>query len=59
MAKRELTCDDCFFRQQGLCSLLVPAPCPTFRLAVRGRLAPPVHPRLVPLARRTAERAAA
>jgi len=57
--KRELTCDDCYFRQQSLCALLVPAPCPTFRLAVRGQLAPPRQPRLVPLAQRRAEPAAA
>jgi hypothetical protein len=47
LTKRELTCDDCYFRQESLCALLVPVPCPTFRLAARGQLAPPRQPRLV------------
>ena len=47
MTKRELTCDDCYFRREALCALLVPVPCPTFRLAAKGQLAPPRQPRLV------------
>ena len=58
MTKREPTCEDCYFRQQSLCALLVPVPCPTFRPVVRGHLVPPRQPKLVPLAR-TPEPAAA
>jgi hypothetical protein len=47
MTKREPTCDDCYFRRESLCALCVPVPCPTFRPDVRGRLLPPVQPRLV------------
>ena len=47
MTKHEPTCDDCYFRRELLCALCVPAPCPTFRPAVRGRLLPPLQPRLV------------
>jgi hypothetical protein len=41
MAKptRELTCEDCFFRQNMLCALDLDSPCTTFRPAERG-LAP-------------------
>jgi len=41
MAKptRELTCEDCFFRQNMLCALALDSPCTTFRPAERG-LAP-------------------
>jgi hypothetical protein len=35
------TCDDCFFRQRGLCALDVEAPCPTFREATPQGLVPP------------------
>jgi hypothetical protein len=42
MSKRtQLSCDDCYFRQSGLCALRVDAPCPTFRLASSGSLTPP------------------
>jgi hypothetical protein len=57
MSKRaQLSCDDCYFRQSGLCALRVDTPCPTFRHAARGSLTPPgqapliarqVEPRLV------------
>lgn len=47
--RSEVTCDDCFFRRHGLCALLAQAPCPTFRAASSGSLAPPPQPRLVPL----------
>lgn len=42
------SCDDCYFKRAGLCALTLGAPCPTFRLATRGRLVPPPQPRLVP-----------
>lgn len=49
MAKRvEVTCGDCYFRKSGLCALIVPEPCPTFRAADRGLMRPPAQPRLVP-----------
>ena len=48
MSKRSAaTCEDCYFRQAGLCALPGNAPCPTFRAAVVGRLTPPAQPRLV------------
>jgi hypothetical protein len=37
--KKNVTCDDCFFRKQGLCALKLDGPCCTFRPAERG-LAP-------------------
>jgi hypothetical protein len=38
MAKqtRELTCEDCYFRQNMLCALTLDSPCTTFRPAERG-----------------------
>ena len=50
MAKRrsEVTCDDCFFRREGLCALACNVPCPTFRAATAGALTPPPQPQLVP-----------
>jgi hypothetical protein len=48
MGKRSIsTCDDCYFRQAGLCALPGDTPCPTFRAGTTGRLAPPPQPRLV------------
>ena len=50
MSKRaEATCNECYFRRAGLCALAGEMTCPTFRAATRGALAPPQHPRLVPL----------
>jgi len=46
--RSEVTCDDCFFRREGLCALTGNVPCPTFRAARAGELAPPRHPQLVP-----------
>jgi hypothetical protein len=43
-----VTCDDCYFRQGGLCALTGNVPCPTFRATASGALAPPPQPRLVP-----------
>jgi hypothetical protein len=50
MAKKrtQLTCDDCYFRREGLCALTGNVPCPTFRTATGGSLTPPRQPRLVP-----------
>ncbi|HEX6702708.1 MAG TPA: hypothetical protein VF101_18420 [Gaiellaceae bacterium] len=49
MTKRPtVTCADCYFRRSGLCALPGDDPCPTFRQYVRGGLAPPRQPRLVP-----------
>ena len=48
MSKRSAaTCEDCYFRQTGLCALPGNTPCPTFRAAAVGHLAPPAQPRLV------------
>lgn len=48
MSKRAAaTCEDCYFRQAGLCALPGNAPCPTFRASASGHLAPPPQPRLV------------
>jgi len=48
MSKRvAATCEDCYFRQAGLCALPGNAPCPTFRAAATGHLEPPPQPRLV------------
>ena len=46
MTKTQLTCQDCYFRRQGLCALALERPCPTFRAAGR-ILQPPPQPRLV------------
>jgi hypothetical protein len=47
MAKRrQITCKDCFFRQEALCAL-ADGPCPTFRSAKAARLEPPEQARLV------------
>jgi len=46
--RTDLNCDDCFFRRAGLCALAGNVPCPTFRVAAGGALAPPQQPRLVP-----------
>jgi hypothetical protein len=58
-ASAEATCDDCYFRQEGLCALRLERPCPTFRASVSGRLAPPRHPQLVPVPGRVRASAAA
>ena len=46
--RSEVTCDDCFFRREGLCALAGNVPCPTFRASTAGTLEPPRHPQLVP-----------
>ena len=52
--KRPITCDDCYFRREGLCALAGNVTCPTFRAASGGSLAPPLQPRLVPRTLETA-----
>lgn len=49
MAKRgrQVTCDDCYFRRQGLCALPGDTVCPTYRAAAAS-LEPPKQPTLVP-----------
>jgi hypothetical protein len=46
--RADVTCQDCYFHKAGLCALLLESPCPTFRSAERGVMAPPLQPRLVP-----------
>ena len=42
------TCNDCYFRREGLCALPGNAVCPTFRaVTAAGRIVPPRQPRLV------------
>jgi hypothetical protein len=41
------SCNDCYFRREGLCALPGEKPCPTFRSVSGGQLAPPRQPRLV------------
>ncbi len=45
--RRDVTCDDCYFRREGLCALTGNVPCPTFR-AMKSSLTPPRQPQLVP-----------
>ena len=50
MSKSSLaTCNDCYFRREGLCALPGDTPCPTFRAAHMGTLVPPRQPTLIPL----------
>jgi hypothetical protein len=46
--KKAPTCDDCFFRCNGLCALELDAPCSTFRPNGPHGLAPPRQPALLP-----------
>ena len=46
--RRDITCNDCYFRREGLCAIPGETPCPTFRAVSRGSLVPPQQPRLVP-----------
>jgi hypothetical protein len=49
MTKRaSTTCDDCFFRREGLCALAGNTPCPTFRAVENGALSPPRQAQLIP-----------
>jgi hypothetical protein len=51
--RRQITCNDCYFRQASLCALADGSPCPTFRPA-KACLTPPAQAKLVT---RGAERA--
>jgi hypothetical protein len=42
------TCDDCYFRREGLCALAGNTPCPTFRATENGALSPPRQAQLIP-----------
>ena len=44
---RKVTCDDCFFRRNGLCALVVDEPCATFRPNPRRACARPAQLRFV------------
>ncbi len=42
------SCNDCYFRREGLCALPGETPCPTFRaVTAGGQLLPPRQARLV------------
>ena len=42
------SCNDCYFRREGLCALPGETTCPTFRaVTAAGRLVPPRQPRLI------------
>ena len=43
----QLSCKDCYFRQEGLCALPGEVVCPTFRAASGKGLVPPRQPQLV------------
>ncbi len=44
---RKVTCEDCFFRQNGLCALALDQPCATFRPDSPDGLRPPSQMRFV------------
>jgi hypothetical protein len=46
--RRQVTCDDCYFRREALCALPGETVCPTYRAATAAALVPPRHPQLVP-----------
>ena len=46
-AKKSPTCDDCFFRCNGLCALNLGGPCSTFRPNRPEGLVPPRQPALL------------
>lgn len=45
--RRSASCNECYFRAEGLCALPGSTPCPTFRAATRNGLAPPPQPQLI------------
>jgi hypothetical protein len=45
---RQVICKDCYFSREGLCALMLEAPCPIFRHHSDGALSPPRQPRLIP-----------
>jgi hypothetical protein len=44
---RKVTCDECFFRRNGLCALALDQPCSTFRPDSPEGLRPPSQMRFV------------
>jgi hypothetical protein len=44
---RKVTCDECFFRRNGLCALALDQACPTFRPYSPEGLRPPSQMRFV------------
>jgi hypothetical protein len=46
-AKKKVTCEECFFRRNGLCALAVEQPCATFRPDRPEGLRPPQQMRFV------------
>jgi len=44
---RKVTCDDCFFKRNGLCALALEAACPTYRPYSPEGLRPPRQMRFV------------
>lgn len=44
---RKVTCEECFFKRNGLCALELDAPCPTFRPDSPEGLRPPSQMRFV------------
>jgi hypothetical protein len=54
--RRKITCEQCYFRQAGLCAL-GEGPCPTFRPA-KAQLAPPAQAPLIARTARAAHAAA-
>jgi hypothetical protein len=44
---RKVTCDDCFFKRNGLCALAADTPCATFRPDGPDGLRPPRQMRFV------------
>ena len=46
--RRNITCEDCYFRRELLCALQLDKPCPTFRPASLDGLVPPPQAPLVP-----------
>jgi hypothetical protein len=49
--KKQISCDDCFFRCRGLCALDLAEPCSTFRPESPDGLTPPRQPALLLRAR--------
>jgi hypothetical protein len=46
-SKKQITCDQCFFRCRGLCALDLAEPCSTFRPESPDGLTPPRQPSLL------------
>jgi hypothetical protein len=45
--RKQITCDDCFFRKHMLCALALDEPCSTFRHNTPEGLTPPRQPTLL------------